>query len=336
MIRAAIVGIGWWGRTLVNAVQGKSGVIRFTAGYTRTRNSAEAFCSENGIALKDDLDQILTDPAVDAVVFATPHSQHAAQVEQAAAAGKHVLMEKPFTLDVKSAEAALGAAARAGIVLGVAYPRRFHPAMIELKARVQDGRLGILTHCESAQSAHAGLFMSSDYWRGDPQEAPAGAMTATGVHNLDAMIYLFGRIDEVYCRNLRRVMSRLEDTTSVMLSLANGMSATLFCSLVTAVTYRFAVYGTKGCVALANQDVEFRFIPTPETPPVGRPAALPAEIIEYRGFNSLAAELEGFAAAINGERPYPITPEEIIHGVAVLEAIVRSAALHRPVEIANQ
>ena len=186
MIRAAIVGIGWWGRTLVNAVQGKSGVIRFTAGYTRTRNSAEAFCSENGIALKDDLDQILTDPAVDAVVFATPHSQHAAQVEQAAAAGKHVLMEKPFTLDVKSAEAALGAAARAGIVLGVAYPRRFHPAMIELKARVQDGRLGVLTHCESAQSAHAGLFMSSDYWRGDPQEAPAGAMTATVVHNLDA------------------------------------------------------------------------------------------------------------------------------------------------------
>ena len=253
MIRAAIVGIGWWGRTLVNAVQGKSGAIRFTAGYTRTRNSAEAFCSENGIALKDDLDQILTDPAVDAVVFATPHSQHAAQVEQAAAAGKHVLMEKPFTLDVKSAEAAISAAARAGIVLGVAYPRRFHPAMIELKARVQDGRLGILTHCESAQSAHAGLFMSSDYWRGDPQEAPAGAMTATGVHNLDAMIYLFGRIDEVYCRNLRRVMSRLEDTTSVMLSLANGMSATLFCSLVTAVTYRFAVYGTNGCVALANK-----------------------------------------------------------------------------------
>jgi predicted dehydrogenase len=336
MIRAAIVGIGWWGRTLVNAVQGKSSAIRFTAGYTRTRNSAEAFCSENGIALKDDLDQILSDPAVDAVVFATPHSQHAAQVERAAAAGKHVLMEKPFTLDVKSAESALGAAARAGIVLGVAYPRRFHPAMIELKARVEDGRLGILTHCESAQSAHAGLFMSPDYWRGDPLEAPAGAMTATGVHNLDTMIYLFGRIDEVYCRNLRRVMSRLEDTTSVMLSLANGMSATLFCSLVTAVTYRFAVYGTEGCVALANQDVQFRFTPTPETPPAGRPAALPSEIIEYRGFNSLATELEGFAAAINGERPYPITPEEIIHGVAVLEAIVRSAALRRPVEIVNQ
>jgi predicted dehydrogenase len=335
MIRAAIVGIGRWGRMLVNSVQDKSTAIRFTAGHTRTRSSAEAFCADNGIALKDDLDAILADLAIDAVVFATPHSQHAGQVERTAAAGKHVFMEKPFTLDVKSAEAALGAVARAGIVLGVAYPRRFHPGMIELKARVQDGRLGILSHCESAQTSPTGLSMSRDYWRGDPQEAPAGAMTATGVHNLDAMIYLFGRIDEVFCTNLRRVMPRLEDTTSVMLGLANGMSATLFCSLVTAVTYRFAVYGTKGRVELANQDVEFRFTPVPEAPTTGRHAAPEPEIIEYRGFNALAAELEGFAAAINGERPYPITADEVIHGVAVFEAIVRSAALHQPVKVAH-
>jgi predicted dehydrogenase len=92
VIRAAIVGIGRWGRTLVNAVQRQSTAISFTAGCTRTRASAEAFCAENGIALKDDLDQILADPKIDAVVFATPHSQHGAQVERAAAAGKHVFM----------------------------------------------------------------------------------------------------------------------------------------------------------------------------------------------------------------------------------------------------
>jgi predicted dehydrogenase len=158
-------------------------------------------------------------------------------------------------------------------------------------------------------------------------------MTAIGVHNLDAMIYLFGSIDEVYCTNLQRVMPRLEDTTSVMLSLANGTSTTLFCSLVTAMTYRFAVYGTKGCIALANQDVEFRFTPTPEAPSTGRHATSTPEISEYRGFNVLAAELEGFAAAIKGERSYPITPEEIIHRVAVSEAIVSSAVLHQPVKV---
>ena len=335
MIRAAIVGLGRWGRTLVNSVQGKSGAILFTAGYTRTRSSAEEFCSANGIALKDDLDQILADPAIDAVVFATPHSQHGAQVERAAAAGKHVLIEKPFTLDVATAKAALDAVARSGVVLGVAFPRRFHPAMIELKARVADGRLGTVSHCESAQASPTGLTMSPDYWRSDPQEAPAGAMTATGVHNLDALIYLFGEIDEVYCTSLRRVMPRLEDTTTVLLGLANGVSATLYCSLVTAPSYRFAVYGTRGSVELATPDLEFRFTPVTEPPPAGRHRAVPPEIIDYKGFNGLAAELEGFAAAINGERPYPITAEEVLHGVAAFEAIVRSAALHRPVKVSQ-
>ena len=326
MIRAAIVGIGNWGRRLVGAVQGKSAAIRFTAGHNRTRASAEAFCAENGIDLRDDLDAVLGDPAIDAVVFATPHGQHGVQVERAAAAGKHILMEKPFTLDVASAKRALDAAARAGVTLAVAYPRRFHPAMIELKARVMDGRLGSVTHCAAAQTSPTGLIMSADYWRSDPQEAPAGAMTATGVHNLDAMIYLFGPIDEVYCTSLRRVMPRLEDTTTVMLGLANGISATLYCSLVTAPSYRFAVYGTKGAVELAMQEVEFRFTPSP-----GPPAA--AEIVSYKGFNQLRAELDGFAAAITGERPYPITPGEILHGVAAFEAIVRSAQEGRPVKV---
>jgi predicted dehydrogenase len=334
VIRAAIVGLGRWGRTLVNAIEGNS-AIRFTAGQSRTRATAEAFCAEKGIALKDDLEEILADPAIDAVVFATPHSQHGSQVERTAAAGKHVFMEKPFTLDVKSAAAALDAITRAGVVLGVAYPRRFHPAIRELKARVADGRLGVVSHCESAQSSPTGLSMSPDYWRSDPQEAPAGAMTATGVHNLDAMIYLFGRIDEVYCTSLRRVMTRLDDTTTVMLGLANGVSATLYCSLVTAPSYRFSVYGTKGSVELATQEAQFRFTPVTEAPRSGRHIAAAPEIIDYKGFNALAAELEGFAAAINGERSYPITAEEVLHGVAAFEAIVRSAALHQPVKVAQ-
>ena len=70
-------------------------------------------------------------------------------------------------------------------------------------------------------------------------------------------------------------------------------------------------------------------------PQTGRHVALPPEIIDYKGFNALAAELEGFAAAINGERAYPITAGEILHGVAAFEAIVRSAALHQPVQVAQ-
>jgi predicted dehydrogenase len=334
MLRAAIVGIGRWGRTLVGAVQDQSAAFRFTAGYTRTRAKAEVFCAEHGIALKDSLDSVLEDPEIDAIVFATPHSGHGRQVEKTAAAGKHVFMEKPFTLDRASAARALDAVARVGIVLGVAYPRRFHPSMKELKARVDDGRLGTIAHCSAEQNGPAGVFMDPASWRAEASEAPAGGMTAMGVHNLDAMIHLFGPIDEVYATSLRRAIAYdAEDTTSVMFGFANGMSGTLLSSLVTAVTYRLAVFGTKGCAELLTPEFDFRFSPAPTAPPTGRQVAAEPEIIQNRGCNTLLAELEAFAAAIRGEAPYPITAEEILHGVAVFEAIIRSAASHQPVKV---
>ena len=336
MIRAAIVGLGRWGRTLVGAVQGQSAAISFTAGHTRTRSKAEQFCAEHGISLRDSLDEVLADPAIDAVVFATPHSEHGPQVERAAAAGKPVFMEKPFTLDRKSAVRALDAVARAGVVLGVAYPRRFHPGMRELKARIEDGRLGTIAHCSAEQNAPAGLFMDSASWRAEASEAPAGGMTASGVHNLDAIIHLFGPIHEVYATSLRRaVRYDAEDTTSAMFGMANGTSANLLCSLVTAVSYRLAVFGSKGCAELVTPELDFRFSPTPEAMPAGRHAAAEPEIIHNRGFNALLAELEAFAAAIRSDKPYPITPEEVLHGVAAFEAIIQSAASHRPVKVAR-
>src|SRR3954469_21429964 len=306
MIRAAIVGLGRWGRTLVGAVQGQSAAIRFTAGHTRTRSKAEPFCAEHGIALKDSLDEVLADPAIDAVVFATPHSEHGPQVERAAAAGKPVFMEKPFTLDRRSAVRALDAVARAGVVLGVAYPRRFHPGMRELKARIDDGRLGTIAHCSAEQNAPAGLFMDPGSWRAEASEAPAGGMTASGVHNLDAIIHLFGRIDEVYATSLRRaVRYDAEDTTSAMFGMANGMSANLLCSLVTAVSYRLAVFGSKGCAELVTPELDFHFTPVPDAMPAGRHSQPAPEIIERRGSNTLLMELEAFAAAIEGGPAYP-------------------------------
>ena len=334
MIRAAIVGMGWWGRTLVDAARGKSAAIRFTAAQTRTRATAEAFCAERGIRLYDDLASLLADPEIDAIVFTTPHSEHGAQVERAAAAGKHVFMEKPFTLDVRSATAALDAAARAGVQLGVGFHRRFHPGTLELKARVADGRLGTIVHCYGEQNAPAGLFMAPGSWRADRREAPAGGMTALGVHNLDAMIHLFGEIDEVYASSLRRAAKYdAEDTTGVMLGFRNGMSGTLVCSLVTAVSYRLAVFGSAGCAELVTPELDFRFSAAPAAMPAGRYSAAAPEIIEQRGYNGLLAELEAFAGAIEGGPAYPIPLDQIVHGVAAFEAIVRSAASRKPVKV---
>ena len=336
MIRTAVVGIGHWGRTLVSAVQGNSERIRFTAGHTRTRAKAEAFCAEKGIALYDSLDAILADPKIDAVYFATPHSEHGGQVERTAAAGKHVFMEKPFTLDRKSAAAAVEAVRRAGVTLGVAYPRRFHPNMVELKARVDDGRLGTIAHCYGEQNTPAGLFMAGESWRATQEEAPGGAMTALGVHNVDAMIHLFGEIDEVYASSLKRAVAYdAEDTTSVMFAMKNGMSASMVCSLVTTVSYRLAVFGTKGCAELRTPNLDLHVTPVPDGPPTGRNVALPPQITENRNANTLLAEMEAFAGAIEGGPSYPVTPEQALHGVAVFEAIVASAARGQPVRVAR-
>src|ERR1700674_719140 len=116
MIRAAIVGLGRWGCSLVNSVQNKTDDIRFVLAHTRTRTKAEDFCRSKGVRLVDDFDAILSDPNIDVVVLATPHSQHDAQIKRAAAAGKHIHVEKPITLDHASAQSAVDATRRAGVM----------------------------------------------------------------------------------------------------------------------------------------------------------------------------------------------------------------------------
>ena len=111
MIRAAIVGLGRWGQNLVASVQGKSDAIRFVAGATRTPEKAQAFADAHGFPLHESYEKLLADPAIDAVVLATPHTLHAGQIIAAAKARKHVFAEKPFALALRDAEAAVRACA---------------------------------------------------------------------------------------------------------------------------------------------------------------------------------------------------------------------------------
>src|SRR5579864_7632899 len=121
MINAAIVGLGWWGKTLVESLE-ESDSMRFVAAATGTITpEASAFCSPHGIRLAESFDALLRDDGLDAVVLATPHSLHAQQTIAAAGAGKHVFCEKPFCLTKRDAEAAVAAVAGAGVVLGLDY-----------------------------------------------------------------------------------------------------------------------------------------------------------------------------------------------------------------------
>src|SRR2546429_3794981 len=140
MIRAAIVGLGRWGRSLVASVQGKSKDLRFVLAHTRTRATAEDFCRSQELALVDSYEQLLADRNVDAVVLATPHSLHESQIIAAAAACKHIHVEKPITLDRAGADRAVDAARKAGVVLAVGHSRRFPPAVGGVPRRLSGGR----------------------------------------------------------------------------------------------------------------------------------------------------------------------------------------------------
>src|SRR6516225_2695209 len=97
MLNAAIIGLGWWGKELVRSVR-QSTLIRFSRGVTLEPEAAKEFAADTKLALGTSYEDVLADPAIDAVVLATPHTQHRAQVEAAAERGKHVFCEKPFAL----------------------------------------------------------------------------------------------------------------------------------------------------------------------------------------------------------------------------------------------
>src|SRR3989442_4197578 len=193
MIRAAIVGIGTWGRNLVDAVQNKSDLIRFVAGATRTPATAELYCKQHGIRLMESYEELLADGEIDAVVLATPHSLHCEQIIAAAKAGRHVFVEKPLGVDAKSAEQAVAACAQRKVTLAVGYNWRFQPALQEARHMLDDGHLGKLLHIEGNFSGPSAYRFAREHWRHDRDEAPAGGMTGRGVHVVDAMLYLARR-----------------------------------------------------------------------------------------------------------------------------------------------
>jgi predicted dehydrogenase len=110
MIKAAIVGLGTWGQNLVKCVQGKSSDIQFVAGATRTPAKAADFAALHNISMRDSFEALLADPAIDAVVLATPHSIHTEQIVAAANAGKHVFCQKPLSLTLEENRLARAAA----------------------------------------------------------------------------------------------------------------------------------------------------------------------------------------------------------------------------------
>lgn len=335
MINAAIVGLGWWGKVLVQSVQNKSDKIRFTAGAVRTPSKVADFANEQGITLYDSIDPILADDAIDAVVYATPHSRHVEQIVATAAAGKHVFMEKPLTLTKAGADEAVTATQKAGVTLAVGFNRRFSPAVAALREQVDGDILGTLLHWEGTMCAPIGLALPADAWRADKRETPAGGVTPMAIHIVDLMIDLFGEVDEVYCQSFQiAVPIDIDDTTSILFRMATGMSGYIGTLQATHPSFRMHVWGTEGSTEIRNTDMgTFLYTPNNTGQITGATGVIETETRDYSGFDTISAELEAFADAASGGAAYPVTADQAIHGCAVIEAIVKSAEQRASVKV---
>ncbi len=332
MINAAVVGLGWWGKTLVESVQGTSDVIRFTAGAARTLTpDINTFGELHKLKLVQSLDELLADRTIDAIVLATPHSVHGSQVIAAAKAGKHVFCEKPFARHKREAEEAVSAVRKAGVALGLGYNRRLHPEMTRLRERIRSGALGKIMHIESTMTFPNALLLKADQWRANKEETPCGGLTPMGVHAIDGMIDLCGAIDSVYCQSFRRAVEiDADDTTSMLFRMKEGMSGYLGTMTATGPGFSFHVFGSKGWVRLegmthvagaSSEERRTRLFGTCKFQPVKGDA----EVWQGEKFDVVRTMLEAFGQAAGGGSPFPITHDEMIHGVAVTEAVIRSA-----------
>jgi len=328
MLRAAIVGIGTWGQNLVSSVQGRSDDIRFVAGTTRTPAKAADFCAQHRLRFVGSYDALLADREIDAVVLATPHTLHCAQIIAAAKAGKHVFTEKPLGVDAAEARAAAAACAERNVTLAVGYNWRFQPALRETKRMLDDGRLGKLLHMEGNFCGPSAYRFARGHWRHDPDEVPAGGMTGRGVHVVDAMLYLAAsHIALVAAQSARRVHDYgADDTTSMLFRFEDGPTASLATVIATAETWRMQIFGSKGWVEVGDVEhlhtweMNVCFIDPRDSHKKQRP-----ERVSFAKTSTERAELEHFARASLERRAIAVPDGDEVHNVAVLEAIVRSA-----------
>ncbi len=323
MVNAAIIGLGWWGKNIVNAVQGKSTRLKFVRGVTKEIVETAAFGAQHGITLGAEYDDVLADPAIEAVVLATPHSLHADQIVAAARAGKHVFCEKPLALKHADAQRAVTACIEAGRVIGVGQNKRFWPSMTALRSVVAGGSLGTLMHIEGHYSnENSSNFFAG--WRDEPAETPGAGMTGTGIHILDAFVGMAGPVARVDARFTSMQGGHdPRDTISVLFQFKNGMSGTLGAVRPSPFYWRVHAFGDRGSAEAVG-----------ETETIVRCSGAPVERKTYAALDSIRAEFDAFAIAVEGGAPYPITPAEMTATIAAFDAIIRSIASGKPCEIA--
>ncbi len=320
MLNVAIIGLGWWGKILTQTIAESTRIN--VATLFDVDPLGQDFAAEQGIPFAASFDAVLADESVDAVILATPHSFHEAQISAVARAGKHVFCEKPLCLNRASALRAIDEVKAAGVQIAIGHERRFEPPIVDAMTLARDGSLGILMHIEASFSHDLFAALEPGNWRLDRKESPAGGLTATLIHLTDLSISLFDQPDRVLasCECHGGVVTN-GDTLVTHIRFENGCTASLNALTHSPFFSRFAIFGSTGWTEVRDkahvQSPEGWFRTTCFAG--GKPVTE-----EYEVAGPVLANLEAFADSVAGNGAYPNRPEQMIMNVSLLEAIIKS------------
>ncbi|MFQ5348096.1 MAG: Gfo/Idh/MocA family protein [Rhodothalassiaceae bacterium] len=322
MLKAAMIGLGWWGRHMVR-VMASSEALRFVALAAGHPERHRDFAEETGIPLLSGFDAVLAHPEVEAVVLCTPHSQHESQVLAAFAAGKEVFCEKPVALNRASSDRMLAAAARGNHILGVGHERRFEPTMEAIAAAVAGGEIGVPMHVEANFSHDILVGIDPASWRVAPEEGPSPGMTGMGVHVSDLMIAMLGPVSAVCATRADRVLGfPTGDVVTVSLRFHCGATGLIAAVAATPYYSRFTLFADRMWLEARDSGHPQHGGETYLTR-CGKDGVQSAEALPPR--DAVRANLEEWARAVGGQGTYRFAPDEIRNNAAVLEAVGTSA-----------
>jgi len=325
-MKVACIGMGWWSDVLADAIQ-RSGRLKIVACYTRSEEKRRAFAGKYGCRAAPSYEAILGDRAVEAVINTTPNDAHLETTRAAAAAGKHVFLDKPIANTVSDARAITETCRKAGVVLALGYQRRRESHFRWIRQRIDQGAFGKLVNAEANISRDRLGKIDLGSWRYTAAGMPGGVMLQIGIHYTDVLEYLLGPIKAVEGRLARLVLpGDNPDVASLVLEHASGALSTLNASYASASEYYLMnIYG-KEATAYYDLHNGLRFLER------GSGRSNPVSCAKNDGF---VEELEEFAAAARGNGKPEMDGERATASLAVIRAGIVSAREGRRVEVAE-
>ena len=321
-MKVAVAGLGWWGKQIIRTLS-KSPLFEVLYGVDPAPPAdAEELRKTIPFRIERDLASVLADPAVEGVILATPHAMHEAQALQVLEAGKNLFCEKPLTMTGAGATRILDACGRHNKVLGIGHERRWEPAFEEMGRMIASGALGKILLFETNISHDLFRKLAANNWRLSSTDAPAGMMTAVGIHLTDMMIQFVGAPAEVRARTASMMFQPpAEDFVSANIVFKSGARANFTSLSATPYYGRFTAFGDAGwaeITMLANVDQ-------------GKPAIFTwsdgkeRRQVEFQDIDTVRLNFDSWANAVAGREPYRFTREQLIDNIRLFEAIVTSS-----------